>query len=702
MGVMSYLRERMGKIVAIVIGLSLFAFIGEEVVRQGSSFFKDDRNELGEVFGKKVEYDKFSKKVEQNTEQFKQQSGQANINPQITSYIQENTWNQYVSQIIIEKQLDQLGLVVSPDETAAMFNGNNPDPQVVQAFGDPQTGKVDMAKLNNFRANLKTLKPGDPMAAQWSSFVEQLGDARAAQKYVALVTGGLFVNSLDTRDDYEARNKLVNFKYTTLEYASISDNKVTPTEDDYKAYYDEHKAEFKNPQELRSFEYVSFNGSPSKEDSAVIKEQVEKLVPQLKAATDDSLFVQTNAETKAPLAFKRKGQLGDPKLDSVMFSSPKGFVYGPYISNGSYAIAKLVDSRVGPDSVTARHILLPVNQGIEKALAKADSIKKVINGGKSFADMANMFSVDKNSAVKGGDLGTFGRGAMIPVFEDAVFNGKKGDIKIVTSQFGVHIIQIENQKGSSTVAKVAVIDKPLAASTKTQSLAYSRAQAFLAALTKDNFDQQAKKSGVAVKTAADLPGTASGAPGLDNARELVRWVFKAGKGDFSDQVYTVGDKFVVANVTAIKPQGTLSLDDVKPKIEAAVKKHVKAKQLTDKFEAALNGSSSIDQVAQKVGSKVVPIQNTVFANPVIPGLAPEYKLIGTMFGSQPNKLSKPVEGAQGVYVFIVDNFINPAPLANNVREKEQLNQSLAQRAQSQVFEALKDKANVKDYRSKFL
>ncbi len=59
MGVMSFLRERMGKILAIVIGLALFAFVVGEVLRSGSSFFKDDRNLLGEVSGEKVAYDEF-------------------------------------------------------------------------------------------------------------------------------------------------------------------------------------------------------------------------------------------------------------------------------------------------------------------------------------------------------------------------------------------------------------------------------------------------------------------------------------------------------------------------------------------------------------------------------------------------------------------------------------------------------------------
>jgi peptidyl-prolyl cis-trans isomerase D len=310
--------------------------------------------------------------------------------------------------------------------------------------------------------------------------------------------------------------------------------------------------------------------------------------------------------------------------------------------------------------------------------------------------MAKMYSIDKQSGDKGGDLGTFGRGAMVPVFDDAVFNSKKGELKIVTSQFGVHLVQVEEQKGSSQVVKVAIVDKPVTASAKTQSAAYSKAQAFLGSLTKDNFDAQAKKAGLTKKTAADINALAYGLPGLENAREVVRWAFKSEKGDFADQVYVIGDQYVIPVLTTIKPKGTLSLDLVKKQIEPAVRNHVKAKLMAEKLQG-----STIDQVAQKAGSKVVPIQNVVLGNPVIPGLSLEYKVVGTIFGLQPNKVSKPIEGQHGVYVVVVDNFINPAPLANATREKEQMSQALVQRSQG-VFDALKDKANVKDYRSKFL
>jgi peptidyl-prolyl cis-trans isomerase D len=698
MGIMGYLRERMGKILAISIGFSLFVFVALDVAKSGGSFFKEDRNVLGEAAGEQIKYDDFNKRVEQSSAQFRQ-GGQGSLSPQITSYVQENVWNIMLRQALLKKEVDKVDVQVGADELNSMVEGNNPDQQIVRAFSDPKTGQYDKSRVLNFLQQLPKLSVD--VQNQWKGFVDDLADSKLSEKYVALVSNGLYVNSLDAKDEYAAKNKLVNFKYVALPYSSIPDNKVTVTDQDYKSYYDEHKAEFNNPYESRTFDYVSFNAAPSKADSAAVKKQADKLAADFKTSANDSLFVQINAETKTDPVYLHKGRLGNPKLDSVMFSATKGFVYGPYLANGSYNVARLVDTKILIDSVKARHILIDTTKiGSKRALAKADSLKKLIEGGKSFADLAKTFSID-GSASKGGELGTFGRGVMVPEFENTAFESKKGDLKIVQSRFGVHLIEIEDTKGS-IAAKVAVVDVPLRASSETQTAVYSKAQGFMASLTKDNFDQLVKKGGLKKQTATDVSGTAASVMGIPSARDLVRWAFGAQKGDVSDKVYIEGDQYVVARLVQIKPQGTLSLEDVKKQIQPMVLNRVKGKQLTAKLQAALGGATTIDQVAQKSGATVMPIQNMVFANPVIPGSAAEYKLIGTIFGSQPGKLSKPIAGQAGVYIFDVDSFTNPPSLADAIRIKQQLGQALMQRADAQIFDALKDKANVKDFRAKYL
>ena len=701
MGIMSFLRNRAGLLIG-AIGFAIVAFLVSDVVRRGTPFWKANENKVGVVAGEPISYEEFNSKVEANTANFKQQMGQNNLNAQMTSYIVENTWNQTVSQILIDKEINRLGLKVSPAELSDLVSGKNPDPQIVQNFGDPKTGQLNRMQLNQFLTNVKTQDSKSELSARWTQFLVGIRQGKLVQKYNTLVKNSLYVTTLEAREDYNQRNKLASFKYVNLDYSSIPDAEVKLTDEDYSNYYNENKFKFKNEENSRSFEYVVFDANPSKEDSAATKGQVDKLVSELRATKNDSLFVSINSDTKTPITYKRKGSF-DPALDSVIFNSVVGQVIGPVFANGSYKFAKVIDVKQSPDSVKARHILInPTTEGgVDKALAKADSIKNLILKGANFAELSSKFGTDA-SKDKGGELGTFGRGMMIPAFEEAVFNGKAGDLKVLTTQYGVHVIKIDALIGSSKVAKVAMIDKSLSSSTKTQQEAYGKATSFLSEATNaKSFDDKAQKAGYRKLIAEDVKANQSSVPGLENPRSLIKWVYKADVNDISEEVFEIENKYVVAKVTSINPKGDIPLDKVKKQIEPMVRIQVKAKKLLDAVEKALQGSLSIDQVAQKLKKPVVPVQNIVFANPIIPGLSQENKVVGAIFGSQPKKLSKAIQGENGVYVYVVENFTNPAPLTNAYKQKEQIAQGLTQRAGSETFKVLKDQAEIKDNRVKF-
>ena len=702
MGIMSFLRNRAGIIIVGAIGFAIIAFLVSDAVQMGSSFMNAGQTEVGEVDGEVIDILEFNELVEQSSNNFKQQMGQTNLDPQMTAYIIENTWNQSVSKLLLKKEMARLGLQVSKNEMNDLVTGKNPDPQITQNFGDPQTGQLNRVQLNAFLENVKSQPSDSPVSQQWTAFLLNIRDNKIAQKYNNLIKNSIYVTALEAKEDYTQRNKLVNFSYLNLDYASIPDNQVKPSDQDYSEYYNENKFRFNNPIETRNLEYILFDANPSKADSAEVIAAVQKVAADFRATTNDSLFVSINSETKLPISYVRKGQL-DPALDSLIFKTGAGGFVGPIFSNGVYKMAKVLDVKVGPDSVKASHILInPASEGgIDKARAKADSIRGLIAGGASFAELAAKFGTDASKDT-GGDLGTFGRGAMVPAFEEAVFNGKAGDLRVISTQFGVHVIKINAQIGASRVAKVALLDKSLSTSSKTQQDAYKKATAFLAAAKDEKaFDEESKKLGYAKVVADNIVATQAAIEGLNTAREIVRWAFDADKGDVSNQVFEMENKFAVAKLVDVLEKGTLPLDQVKKRIEPLVVKSVKARMLTEKMNKALAGSSSIEQVAQKVGKPVSPVQNVVFANPVIPGLSQENKLVGTIFGSQPGKLSKSVEGEYGVYVFVVNGFSNPAPLTNVFKQKVQVAQNVQQRATGEAFKVLRDKSEIKDNRVKF-
>ena len=698
MGIMGFLRNRAGLLIG-AIGVALVAFLIGDAVQSGGAFLGGDRNEVGEVAGETIQYDVFKAKVDQNEANFRQQMGGA-LNPQMSAYVVENTWNQTISEILIDKEVERLGLQIGTTELNDMIHGKNPHPQVVQTFADPQTGELNRAQIATFMDNVKMQGKNSPIGQQWESFLQSIRRDRLFQKYNNLVKNSVYVTSLEAKEDYTQRNKLASFSYINLEYASVPDNQIKLTDEDYEEYYEENKNRFRNREETRSFEYVVFDANPSKEDSAAVRASINKIAAELRTTTNDSLFVAVNADTKTPLTYLKKGQL-EPALDSAVFNAAPGAVVGPVFTNGAFKVAKVVDVKMSPDSVKASHILLnpAAEGGLDKAKAKADSILALIRGGASFAEMASKFSVDPSKS-QGGDLGTFGRGAMVPAFEEAAFSGKPGDLKIVTSQFGVHIVRIDRQIGSSKVAKVAVVDKAVASSSRTQQEAYRKASEFLSAADDaKSFDERVKQSKLQKVEADNVAASQSTVPGLESPREIIRWAFEAEEGDITDKVYELGNQYVVAKLTNIRKEGILPLEQVKKDIEPMVRNQVKAEMLAERFEKA--GGSTISQVAQKVGKPVQPAQNIVFANPVIPGGGQENRVIGTVFGLQPNKLSEPIKGESGVFVVQVQNFTNPAPLTNIFKQKEQILQSVVQRAQSQYFEVLKDKAEIKDNRLRF-
>ncbi len=693
---MTFMRTKMGYFLVGGIAVVLALFVLEPLLQQGTAIFGSSRNEVGSIDGEKISYEAFNTKVDQTTAQFKQQYGA--MNPQMQAMAVEQAWQYEVANVLLNKEYNRVGLSVSGDELFDLIQGKKPSPLIMQYFGNPQTGQIDHAAIIN---SLKAQSKDPNLKMQWDLLQNEIEKQALQQKYNNLVSNSVYVTSLEANDEYVNRNKLASLKYVNLDYSSVLDKDAKLTDADYQAYFDANKKRFFNPTETRSLEYVSFSIKPTAADSALIKTQVEKLAADFQSTPNDSLFAANNSDVKIPYTYITKGKL-DPAVDSVIFNYPAGSFYGPKFSGNSYKLIKVVGNRISPDSVKASHILIDPSKvgGEAKAMKLADSLKNLALKGSSFAELAKTYSVD-GSKEHGGELGTFARGAMVPAFENAAFDGKTGDIKVVRSQFGIHVIKIEKQIGASKVVKLAYIEKALAPSQKTRDAAYKKALAFLNEVKSDNFNALAQKNGYTVGVADRITPTQGYAPGLDNPRQVIRDAYDAKKGTVLPQVYTMDNDYVVVKLTAIQPKGQLALEDVKKQIEPMVLNAKKAQILTEKMNAALSGASNIDGVAQKLGKSAVDVENLVFANPVIPGLAQENKFTGAVFGSQAGKLSKAIEGERGVYAFTVIGFTNPAPLDNTYKQKQTMLSSIAQRAFGNAFQVLQDKADIKDNRVKF-
>ena len=701
MGLMSYLRNRAGLVVT-VIGLAIIAFLLGDIISYGTPFWMKNQNQVGSVNGESIDYQAFNAQVDQTTAMYQQQMG-GTSSPQMRNYAVQQVWNQFISQELLKQEIEKIGLSVGRDELNSLVSGSNPSPQIVQAFTNPQTGVFDKNQLTTFLSQINS--QGSPeMRQQWEMLLENIRNERLNEKYSNLLNNSVYVTSLEAQEEYNQRNKLANFKYLMLDYSSVKDAEIKLTDSDYKTYYDAHKNAFNNQEETRTIEYVLFDARPTANDTAATRSTIEQLKSELVNSSTDSLFAAINSDTKYPFTYLRKGQVS-PALDSVIFQASVGSTVGPFLSQDRFEVAKIVDAKFSPDSVKASHILLnpTAEGGMDKALAKADSIKRLIQQGESFSALAIQFSLDEGSKINGGELGTFPRGQMVPEFDEAAFSGKTGDVVIVNSRFGTHIIRIEQQIGNSKIVKAAIVDKVINSGKATTDATYAKANNFFGEANSNNFAEVANKQSATLHKADRVLPMDNTFNGVEVPRELVRWIFEAKKGQVSERIFDTEENFIVARVVDIQPKGTLPLEAVKTQMEPFVRNEVKAKMLTEKMNNALNGASSIDQAAQKLEKSAIDIENIVMANPVLPGVAMEPAVVGAAFGLQPNKLSKAIKGQQGVFAVQVTGFVNPAELVasdmNN--QKQQLQTAKAQRSWGEIYQALQHKADIHDNRIRF-
>lgn len=694
MGLMNSMRNRGGLLVG-VIAFAIVAFLAGDVLISGQNIFGGAPKEIGVINGNKVEIADFQTKLDANIEQYKKSTGQSNLNESMTGYLVDQTWNQVVYDEVMKEHIAKSNIKVSPEELFDMVQGSNPHPEVRRAFSNPQTGAFDPAQVLNFLKNMDQQDPSGETRAQWLNFEKAIQEERVRQKYMNAVKAGMYVPTAFAKADYMEKNKSANATFVMLDYTTVSDSAVTVSESDISNYYNANKYKYKQAENTRSFDYVSIDVTPSKEDTIETKKWIDEQTAGLASSTNDSSYVNLNAETKYNGAYAKKGEL-PASLDSIMFSKPQGFVYGPFIDAGSYKVAKLIGIKSLPDSVRARHILIN-GSSAEAAKKTADSLKTLIDNGANFAALAMQYSTD-GSKSQGGDLGYFDNKKMVQPFTEFCFKGTKGKIGVVQSQFGFHIIEITDQKNFNKQITVGVIDRSITPSNSTTQALFGKANTLLSSLSSaKEFDALKLTDGFSKRVADDIKQTDRFVAGIESPRELIRWAYKADVDDISP-LFEAGNKYVFARLTKVKNAGTVPMEYLKSELEAAARKEKKVALLKDKMTAAMAGNVKLDQVAQKLGTIVNPATGLSFGMPIIPGVAREASVVGTVFGSEKGKLIGPLEGERGVYLVYVDNFVDALPLPDYTNNKiDQFNMSKS-RVDNEFLEGLKKSAKIVDNR----
>ena len=699
MAIIGEIRKHYWLLVAII-GVALLLFVLSDFQRKGSK----QTNSIGTIAGEKIAITEFNRQVEDNTEMQKANTGKGNLTAEENYQVRQQTWQQMVNEIVMNKQYNLLGVSVSIEELDDLIRGKNPHQYIVQSFTDPKTGQFDQKAVNNFLQNLDNPEMVKPEMKQRYLMMEKaIKSDRQSAKYSNLITKGFYVPTAFAKRNYTESNTMAQVRITGIRYQTVSDSAVKVTDADYEKYYNEYKYKFKQEKPARDIEYVLFEPKMSAEDIALLKSNVDKTYNEFLTATDVAGFVNSTSDNRYDSSWHKRGSFA-PNIDTLLFSAPVGQVLQPIEDNGMYRIFKIVDRQSKPDSLRASHILIsyagtPIQTATrtrEAADKLADSILLVVQKNPAaFEGIAGTITDDETAKTKMGDLGWFADGTMVPEFNEAVVNGNVGEIKKVESQFGYHIIKIVGKKDLSTKIKVASIDFTMEPGAKTIEATYNEASNFAATNnTLDKFEKAAKSKGM--RNADKLSESDNTIPGLKTAREVVRWAFNKDteKGKVSN-VFDVEGTYVVAALKTKIEKGFVPLEVLKDAIKPLVIREKKAEYLISKVKG-----KDLNALVQQFPESRIDTVDVSFTSANIPNYGHEAKLTGGIFSAKKGVLTGPVQGEQGVYVFILDQLKEAPATTDFTNQKMQMSMYFQNRA-GMLSNILQEKADIKDNRLTF-
>jgi peptidyl-prolyl cis-trans isomerase D len=704
MSALQFLREKAGVLVAGLIGLSLFIFVVSDFFGRGSQTRGKQKKyyEIGQIGGEYISYQDYEARLQNLLEIYKL-SGKSNVDEATNESLREQTWQQMVREKILDPQYKKLGLGVSTEEVDELVLGNKPHQIVQQLFTDQQTGTFNKSFLVNF---LKQTEVDETAKKYWLFFENEIVNDRTNTKYNNLVSKGLFITSKQTEFEKNLTANTVEFSFVLKNYAAISDSSIKIYQSDLEAYYAKHKDNYKRTAS-RDIEYVTFDVVPSEEDTKQTELWINKTKEDFANAADPVQFINLSADSRYVGFFIPFSNVPE-NLKDFMKKDDLKTVFGPYIENGSYKIAKLIAVADRPDSVHVRHILLGTGttRTLETAQRQADSLIKLIKAGTPFEALAMANSDDQGSAKIGGDLGWFPEGRMVVPFNNACFSGKKGDIKTAETSFGVHIIEILGQSKDSRKYNIGYIDRRIMPGTLTNQKAYSEASQF--AGTNDTYDKFTKsiaEKKLNKRVANDIAPQQKTLPELDNPRSLIMSLFQAEKGkiilDNSQQaVFEVGEKYVVAYCTKVQEDGIAPQKDVENDIRFAILKDKKADIISAEFNKNNAAGKTIDDIARSMGLTVQEATQINFRSYTVPGAGTEPALIAAASAAKQGIVSGPVKGSNGVYMLAVNNLT--ATQGEDLKLlHDRLKTTYQMRGTFEAYDALRKAANISDKRYKF-
>jgi peptidyl-prolyl cis-trans isomerase D len=506
---------------------------------------------------------------------------------------------QYFEQQVGQQLVQQQVLLQEAHKLGITAN----DDDVRQYLRTGPTGEVIFPEGKYIGDDAYAQLVNDRLNMSVKDFEDGIKDDITARRLQALITSGVTVSDKDVRDAYLKQNVKIKFDYAVISSDDVRKS-INPSDSDLEAFFKKNAARYAQavPEE-RKITYFAFNAG------------------------------------EAP------GGATPPTQQQIQ----------------QYYNDHLSDYNV-PEQATSRHILISVPEGADAktdaaAKAKAETVLKQLQAGGSWAELAKKNSDDPGSKDTGGELGPAERGKMVPAFDNAIFTQKIGDIQIVKSSFGYHIVQVESRTTAHT-KPLSEVQGDIVAALQRQDSANAE-ENYAATLTSEAIKNGLEKTAAAhhLDLATTEPVGRDGViPALPDSAQLLAKAFAAKPGD-PPQSAPTGEGYAVFQVTGIAPAHAPSFADWKSHVlddyrdqQLPVLLSQKTKELSDKATA----TNDLAKAAKEAGA-TVKTSDLIGQTGQVPDFGEVAQVAPQLFEMNVGAISGPIEtGRTGVVVKIVD------------------------------------------------
>ncbi|CAI8337653.1 MAG: Peptidyl-prolyl cis-trans isomerase C [Bacteroidota bacterium] len=699
MAILGKIRER-SIFLIFIIGMALLAFVFTGIFDGNSSTSQDPVLLVGD---EEIGIDEFSRQVDFAERSYRMSTMQA------VNFAFEQSTNAKA----YEQTFDALGLSVGKNHIEQFLKTDpnfSSDPQF-----QGEDGTFDPERFTDFILDLSQNNPQG--FEQWKSQEASIKNNLRVEQYVDMVSAGLNVTNFEAQQSYALQNDIIDLDYVRIPYSVIPDSLVTVSNKDIAAYI-ANNADAYEREEARNLRYVQFVDEPTAQDKVLIENELRELLssrvefnevskqeetfPSFAEISTEELaaFVSENSDVPFQDAFVSEAQLSG-NYANTLFKLPLGEVFGPYEDNGFSNISRVVAREKG-GKAKARHILIAYKGATRaaetvtrsKAAAKkeANSLLRKAKRGSDFAALARENS-DGPSASRGGELPEFVREEMVAPFSDYVFKNRVGAIGVVETEFGFHVIEIQDKKD---VVKVATISKKLIPSEATSNQVFTEATQFELDVQKSDFRDLATQKSYSVKEINDVKILDESLPILGAQRQVVRWAFEEDRQAEDVKRFALSSGgYVIVQVTDVKKAGLPSADELKATVSSLAVKEKKKTMLLEQID----DYNSLEEVAGQFDQTVSSAKAINRFTSMLAGASNEPAVVGVGFSLTQDDISEPIGGNSGVFVVQLKSKKPAESLTNYAGYKASISNTTKQSIQSNVAKAVKNTFEVTDNRS---